>query len=266
MEFLPLPTKSNTQAYGLYRQLTVALWLREFRYASPALLGQLIAIKGPFNGHLWHFLNGMKRRGLVQDFANEYTPRLGRLFMPGPETSAFLEAHGLECSGVLANPSKLRQSKNAMHDLNVQHVVLAIRSRAPERIVRVDCETQLQGADGELKPDALITSREQKRVAIEYEMTRHATKRVYHKFSHHLMAIQNGLYEGVKYIFPAAPLRDTYQALYAAPMWPNTARLASGYVTTTGQAFNPEVLLRHPQGRNHYVSFSVETYLTALNT
>src|SRR3990167_5341969 len=154
MEFLPLPRLMTKQRKGLHRQIEIAMWLREFRYSSPAVIGKLIGVEGPYNGNLWHVMNNMKGRGLVQDFSNEIAPRLGRLFMAGPEMAAFLELHGQEHARVVTNPVYVRRCKTAYHDLNIQLAVAHLREAGVDRVAKVESEIQMQAEDGGwLKPD-----------------------------------------------------------------------------------------------------------------
>lgn len=264
MEFLARPSGTNAHALGLYRHIMVGLWIREFRYSSTDLLGRLVDIKGPYNGQLWRFLNNMKQRGWLQDFSNEITPRVGRLFMAGPELSGFLEAHGQAHSQILTNPVFVRRSKTAYHDLALQHVVLQLQGGDSDKFLSIDSENQLKGDFGWLKPDVLVTTKDGKRVAIEYEMTRKANLRVYHTYSNHLNAIRQGLYSGVRYVFPSQKLCDTYQTLFNAPSWPNTGRLADGRITSSGPAFNPDAILSLQTPRHRLFNFSVESYLLSL--
>lgn len=264
MEFLPRPSGTNPHDLGLYRHLMVGLWLREFRYSSAALLGQLVDIAGPYNGQLWRFLNNMKQRGWVQDFSNEVTPKVGRLFMPGSELAAFLEAHGQEHSGILTNPVFVRRAKTAYHDLALQYVVLQLRGGDSDKFLRIDSENQLQGDFGWLKPDVLVTTRDGRRVAIEYELTRKANLRIYHTYSSHLNAIRQGLYSGVRYVFPSQKLCDTYLSLFYASSWPNTGRLADGRITSSGPAYNPDSILTSTAPRSRLFYFAVEPYLLRL--
>lgn len=266
MEFLPESAWLNTQSKGLHRQLEVALWLREFRYSSPAVLGRLVHIKGPYNGQLWRFLNTMKRRGWIQDFSNTVAPQMGRLFMAGPEMAGFLETHGLEHSGVVTNPVYVRHCKTTLHDLNLQFAIVELKASDPDKVAVVESEIQLRGHSGWLKPDAIVTNAAGKKVAFEYEMTRKASNRIYHTFSAHLYAIQSGLYSGVKYLFPNERICETYRTLFASPSWPNTQRDESGRVYQVGAAYNPDLIEGRKFNRAQCISFGVECHLTVFKT
>lgn len=262
MEFLQVKGVVTDQRKGLIRHIEVALWLREFRYSSPAALGQLVGIEGPYNGQLWHFLNNMKRKGIIQDFSNELAPKIGRLFMAGQGMAAFLELHGQEHTGIVTNPVYVRRCKTAFHDLNLQLACLELRVGGKERVAKVESEGQFQmSGGGWLKPDVVITSAAGKRVAIEYEMTRKADARVYHTFAAHLHAIAGGAYAGVKYLFPNDRLKDTYVRLYEESAWPNTHRGKEGRVYVQGEAYDPALLLGQDKDRRRFIGFTEACYL-----
>jgi hypothetical protein len=282
MEFQIAPSHLSPKGLNHFRQLQVLEWLREFRFSSPAMIGRLIDVPGPYTGNLHRFVQRMLRAGLLVDFRNEITPRLGTLLMAGPEARSFLEAYGRPTLGLLTNPVHLRRNKYVIHDLNVQGVALlradprrptasntdaeevAPSRPANKQVIEILSENQLMVEEGgQAKPDLILVTPE-RRIAYEYEMTRKTDARIYYALTNHLRAIKAGSYAGVSYLFPDSRLRDKYEALYVAPLWPTTSRYEDGRVIAHGNPFNPDEILARGNPRvagPKRITFTVECHL-----
>lgn len=105
-----------------------------------------------------------------------------------------------------------------VHTLTVQKVLLdrreSVESFSPER------DLDLKAARANHLPDALLNYAGGRRVAVEVELSRKSTPRLYNILLSHLKNIQREIYHEVLYVFPNDELMKLYKQKYDEPTWP----------------------------------------------
>jgi len=87
-------------------------------------------------------------------------------------------------------------------------------------VEKVEPEKALQALRAIRLPDAILTMKNDTRVALEVELNHKSTARVYHIFLAHLRNIRKGHYNRVLYLFPNDRLANVYREKFMEPRWP----------------------------------------------
>ncbi len=208
-------------------------WLLEFGFSSYEFLVRRIE-STPANAY--PFFRALKRQGLVQEFVNVHTGPQRFLMLTKTGVEA-LDLVGRDTSKAMTHPHRLERHAHILHDLAVQAAVLTRLDRYDEVIwdhhIRIPEQFE--------KPDALLHSPRGYWVALEYERSRKARKRIYLSFRTHAKALLNRHYGGVYYLFDRKSDCSYYQTLFAAPDWPEYHHnRKTGKITSTHRDFKPD--------------------------
>ncbi|HDZ58176.1 MAG TPA: hypothetical protein ENI17_02860 [Pseudomonas xinjiangensis] len=103
-----------------------------------------------------------------------------------------------------------------IHSLSIQVAIIArwsdIESLRPEKTLKHLRAVRL--------PDAILTFKDGRRVALEVELNHKSTARVYNIYLSHLKNIRAEHYSQVAYVFPNEQLARLYQSKFEQPVWP----------------------------------------------
>lgn len=103
-----------------------------------------------------------------------------------------------------------------IHALSIQHAILSRR----DELAAFTPEKDLKGARANHLPDAVLEYKDGRKIALEVELNRKSSARVYNIYLSHLKNINKELYDGVLYIFPNEQLRNQYISKYSEDIWP----------------------------------------------
>ena len=227
------PTLTYPPAIHHDKRRLVLDWLLEFRFSSYELLARRIE-STPANAY--PFFRSLKRKGIVHEFFNVYTGRQ-RFFMLTRTGVGALDIDGRDTSKAMTHSHCLERYAHILHDLAVQAAVLN-RLRHYDEVI---WDKHIQIPEQFEKPDALLRGPKGSWVALEYERSQKASKRIYISFRNHAKALLNRHYSGVYFLFDRESALSYYQTLFAAPEWPEYHHnRKTGKITSTLRDFNPD--------------------------
>lgn len=186
----------------------VIKWLGIHDYSNSLLLSELCNVKNKGQGA---FYKSLEKEGLIK---SNTAPGL-------PFKVYVLTQNGLDMARVLLPNHVVIKKKipswiYLVHSFSIQKYVLDRRND----IVDFIPEKSLPTEEMKHKPDGLLIYQDGKKEAIEIELTKKSTPRIYNIYISHLRNIKNEIYEKVTYIFNDDILRKHYENLCGQPLWP----------------------------------------------
>lgn len=194
---------------GKEKMERVILWLGLFDYSDRKTLASMLGV----NERGQHaFFSKLEKSGFV------VTDRA-----PGISTKIYsLGEAGYELAGMLLPEMELKRRRrlpswvSLVHSFSIQAAVV----HRLDDIEKVQPEKALQALRAVRLPDAILTMRDESRIALEVELNHKSTARIYHIFLSHLRNIRKGHYNRVVYLFPNDALAKVYREKFMEPRWP----------------------------------------------
>ncbi len=154
----------------------------------------------------------MIEQGLVRKTSFPLSREAVLLLTPKGKREAMIQ--NLRYVDVVTSPSKITASL-IPHLFAVQKCVAAFHDRSKE----FKSERQLVASHLKKRPDRLIFY-EDKKTALETELTPKYKQRLFWIFRHHIAMLKENHYEHVLYCFNNESTRDFYRRLFASSQWP----------------------------------------------
>lgn len=242
-----LPEKNDgignpiTVEVRLQRVLT---WLSEFRFSSQRVLCRVAGVPETRNSMKTSRL--FQRMESMMLIAGYRQPVLGgeKLFMASRMAEAYAIYHKLECARrrrpFFTDHDFMRRSPTLLHDLHVQSAIVNRMGVLDEVVAEETLQLSSWGHGRYNRPDALARTTSGAMIAIELELTCKSRPRIYQAFQSHIMAVKDGLYSNVIYLFPDMEVMRRYQLLYGELLWPVFSRHPEkGHVRQEQGVFDP---------------------------
>lgn len=191
-------------------------WLLEFRFSTFAVLSKRLDQKITTSGG---FFRLMVKSGLLTVFSNVHTRNQTYVILTSAAVS-YAEADGKDISRAVTRVHNLGRYSTIVHDISVQEVIVSNLSNYDE----VVWDRNIYLSEHHERPDALLRSKKNYWVAVEYERWRKERRRIYHSFANHFGAIRSSRYSGVYFLFDKEVDMEYYKTLFSSTEWPTFKR------------------------------------------
>lgn len=186
----------------------VVKWLANFDYSTLELIGKVLNVD--YRGQSAFF------KKLVTDDILE------RSYLPGTRIGVYSlgkEGFGLAslyCPELIIKEKKKKPSLiTLVHTFSIQSLIANMH----DKIKDFQSEKYLMGLNMARRPDAIVIMNDGKKVALEVEINRKTTDKIYYNFVNHIRDIKNSLYNSVEYYFNDASVAKLYISIYETPLW-----------------------------------------------
>lgn len=187
----------------------VIRWLAWFDYSDRETIAAMLCVAADGQNA---FFKKLEASGFV---VSETAPGIRRKILTLAE-AGFDYACMLTPELELKRRRRLPSWVSLIHSLSIQTAIIArwgdIESLRPEKTLKHLRAVRL--------PDAILTLKDGRRVALEVELNHKSTARVYSIYLSHLKNIRAEHYTQVAYVFPNAQLARLYQSKFEQPVWP----------------------------------------------
>jgi hypothetical protein len=200
---------TSSKERGSEKIKAVIGWLYEFDFSTRQILCELLGL----DGHRGQgaFFKRLLDMGLIEPMRS---PLIRHHVYQLSDAGRELALLNIQSDSI---HTRRRQASPAVqiHDLTVQ----AAAMRRKDGLISALSERHIStGAQGKV-PDALLIY-ENKKIALEVELTHKNSARIYYNFLCHLRNINNDEYSSVEYVFPTQVLADNYKAKFLTEIWP----------------------------------------------
>lgn len=211
----------------------VVSWLAEFDYSTGELIGRSIGVD--YRGQSAFFKTLIADNILVRDY------------IPGTRLSVYSlgsDGFGLAsmyCPELILSEKKKKPSLlTLVHTFSIQSLIISL---LPE-IDSFSGEKALQKLNLARRPDAIVTKKTGERVAIEVEINRKSTDKIYFNYINHLRDVKSSFYDKVAYYFNDAVVCNIYTSIYNTTRWPVFKKNPTGgRLMKLGDSFDPQTVL-----------------------
>lgn len=209
----------------------VLCWVLEFQYTTPKLICNALGLNRANQGH---FFKSLKNTGLFHFIKNPLiSEQIILLSHIGKKHSAMFSD---KAEKYYMTKTKVVNS-TTIHNFCIQQSI--INRLAPCAIpFQFAFERHLADMDSAKKPDAIIFDPKfsepkngiENKIALEVELTRKSTKRIYLGFFDQIESMKQGFYSKVVYVFHSDDNKKIYEKLFNQELWPNFYRDSHGKI------------------------------------
>ncbi|MEN4536723.1 hypothetical protein [Pantoea agglomerans] len=211
----------------------VVRWLAEFDYSTGELIGRSIGVD--YRGQSAFFKTLIADNILVRDY------------IPGTRLSVYSlgsDGFGLAtmyCPELILSEKKKKPSLlTLVHTFSIQSLIVSL---LPE-IESFSSEKALQKLNLARRPDAIIVKKSGEKVAVEVEINRKSTDKIYFNYVNHVRDVKSSFYDKVAYYFNDAAVYNIYNTIYNTPRWPIFKKNPTGgRLMKLGDSFDPQAVI-----------------------
>ncbi|NWA64055.1 hypothetical protein HX773_24465 [Pantoea sp. B9002] len=187
----------------------VVRWLAEFDYSTGELIGRSIGVD--YRGQSAFFKTLIDDGIVVKDY------------IPGTRLTVYsLGSDGYGLASMYCPELDIKEKKKKPSLITLVHA-FCIQSLVIDLLPDIDSfkgEKALQTLKLARRPDAIVTKKDGKRIALEVEINRKSTDKIYFNYVNNIRDIKSSLYDSVAYYFNDDAVCRIYTAIYETPRWP----------------------------------------------
>lgn len=222
-------------------------WLAQFDYSTGELIGRSIGVD--YRGQSAFFKTLLDDGIIVRDY------------IPGTRLSVYsLGSDGFGLASMYYPELVIREKKKKpslitlVHTFSIQSLIISLLPV----IDSFKSEKALQALNLARRPDAIVMKKDGKRIAIEVEINRKATDKIYFNYVNHIRDIKSEFYDSVAYYFNDDSVCNIYKAIYETPRWPVFKKNPSGgRLIKLENSFDPEAVFER-----EFFTFTVKDMYT----
>lgn len=223
----------NKHGRRLEKMERLVRWLADFDYSTGDLIAACMGVVS--RGQTEFFKKMIEDNVIVRDY------------IPGTRLTVYsLGGNGYDLASMYCPELTIREKKKKpslitlVHTFSVQALIIGL---LPD-IQSYKSEKSLQALNLARRPDAIVTKKDGKRVAIEVEINRKNTDKIYFNYVNHIRDIKSQHYDSVEYYFNDQVVCDIYTAIYNTPRWPVFKKNPTGgRLIKLDSSFDPEAVL-----------------------
>jgi len=212
-------------------------WLAKFDFSTRELIGLSMGVN-----HIgqWNFFKQMIDDDIINQSRIAGTHK--KIYILGSNGNS---ASTMYCPNVKIKEYKKTPSLVAIsHSFCIQYLIS--KMYFDNQILNFQTEKELYHLNLKRRPDAIITLSNNKKVAIEIEITKKGLPMIYFNYLCHIKNIRAKVYDSVHYYFNNPDILKFYKELYEARMWPSYDKSNTG-----GRLVNQEKKLDVTQIQNY---------------
>lgn len=253
----------------LDRMRVLMTWLYEFQFTSYEVAFAVIDTS-PNGGY--RFLSTLLKQEFLKRFHNEATGDQMHLLCLTLKGVKWLIAHGYIAPESRNHSFKrLTTSTSLIHHLGTQKAVLGLcdmRKGHGYEIGKVSWEQSISVKAGSIRPDAVVSMaideqslqdfhsmfgsradyRLKQRIAVEFERTDKARKRILFHFTQHCLNLKKGHYSDVQYLFNKPEVMRLYKRVFDEEKWQVYKMGKNGRLAKTMEVMKPNEQVRERFG------------------
>lgn len=228
-------TQRNPQAVKSQKVRILLKWLLEFRFSTFDVLSTVLESN---KTNLNRFYNGLIECGFIQTSTNVHTGSKLKLVILAKAGVDYLANLGVDTSKAKIRLSDFKRYSKIAHDISVQNYVVSQISKIDEVI----WDRNITVNKGEERPDAMLHHAGANYwFAVQYERWPKVSSRIYHLFTQHSKARNEGKYSVTVFVFDQQQDLNLYKRLFDKTEWPMYKRdYERGHMKDLGTVFEPD--------------------------